>query len=67
MKIHPRYYIVAKARCEIVTAFLTSSEKYELTFGEETRILSGIMDDLGRNCIRQERHPEDPDRKGDEE
>jgi hypothetical protein len=67
VKLHPRTSIVKEAELKIGNCLLDISIKYNLTYGELTRILARELDDIGRYTIRLERHPNNPDKKGDEE
>jgi len=40
--------------------------KYDLTYGEMFSTLGARVTDLARYLIRTERHPDEPDKKGDE-
>lgn len=64
--MHPRTQHVKKAELEMREMFSVIAEKYDLTFGETVRILAYILDEEGRGIVRQERHPDDLDAKGDE-
>ena len=67
MRIHPRYFIVSKAENELSTFLLDLEQKHELTYGEVVRILSTLLAREAKHMIREERHPDDLDAKGDEE
>ncbi len=67
MKLHPRYYIVNKARFEIDDAVWDIMGRSALTYLETMQILNGLTERLCMYAIRHERHPDDPDKKGDEE
>lgn len=67
MKIHPRYKVVNEAKIKFETFFLDLEKEYHLTFGEMFQIISSSMADLSKYLIRAERHPLDPEKKGDEE
>lgn len=66
LKIHPRTRIVDKARHEFEAFLLDLEQKHELTYGELYSMLGGKIVDLAKYHIRFERHPESPDKKGDE-
>ena len=66
MKIHPRTLIVAEATAEFTRLFVALEEKYDLTFGEMYALLGEKITRLARDDIRQERHTDDPDKKGGE-
>lgn len=64
MRIHPREQIVDQARLQIASAILSASKVHDLTDGELTAILAGELSSLAKYQIRQERHPNDPDKPG---
>lgn len=66
MKLHARTQIVEQARSEFVCFLRELQQKYELTFGEMYAILGNKIADLAKYQIRRERHPNDPDKKGDD-
>lgn len=66
MKLHPRSNIVEKARNELAMFLLDLEQKYDLTSGELFSMLGHKIVDLAKYQIRSERHPDDPDKKGDE-
>ena len=66
IKIHKRSQIVTNARCEFDKFLLDLEQKHELTFGEMFGILGSAIANLAKYQIRSERHPDDPDKKGDE-
>lgn len=66
MRIHERTLIVQKASIEFGSALGAIIEKHDLTFGEIFAILSDEMRTWAKYAIRGERHPEDPEKRGDE-
>lgn len=64
MKTHPREQIVTHARRQIAGAIQSAAEANDLTYGELTAILSGELSSLAKYQIRQERHPNDPEKPG---
>jgi hypothetical protein len=66
VKLHQRTQIIAKARLELGSLLLKLEEENELTIGEILDILNGLASDYIRSLVRMERHPNDPDKKGDE-
>lgn len=66
MKLHPRYYIVSTAQNEFQNFLLSLESKYDLTYGELLSILGSEVSNTAKYMIRQERHGEDSDKKGDE-
>lgn len=55
-----------KAQAEIATVVLDIEATHDLTDAEAVRILAQLLDDRGRRLVRDERHPDDADKKGDE-
>lgn len=66
MRLHPRYFIVQKASSELTGFMLDLIEKHELTHGEIAKLLAEEILTWTKYEIRAERHPEDPEKKGDE-
>ncbi len=66
MQIHERYFKVKEAKGEIEKSFLYIAEKFQLTPVEELQILNEIMNTSLKWCLRQERHPNNPNLKADE-
>lgn len=64
--LHPRYFIVNKAEAELHEYMLDLERRHELTIGEIFKILSSRMAEMARSLIREERHPGQPYKKGDE-
>lgn len=60
MKLHPRFDLVRKIEAKI------SPDLSELTDGELILVCSRLLATRARFMIRDERHPGDPDTKGDE-
>ena len=66
MKLHPRLEIVQRAGHDLSTAIANMVQKYDLTWGELFGLLAGVMSRWAKYQIKEERHPFDIDRKGDE-
>ena len=66
IKIHKRSQIVTNARLEFDQFLFDLEKNYELTFGELFSIVGNAITNLAKYQIRAERHPDDPDKKGDE-
>lgn len=66
MKLHPRYFIVSKAQCEIEQAVIEIAGRYDLSLGERIGILAKLQGETAKYLVRMERHGRD-DKKGDEE
>jgi hypothetical protein len=64
MKLHPRVPIVQQAHNELGLATIEIVNKYDLTFGELFSVLNQIEASWLKYCIRDERHPDDPDKPG---
>ena len=66
MKLHPRTRIVTEARREFEEFLLDLEQKHELSYGELFLMLGQAIANNAKYQIRAERHPDDPDKKGDE-
>jgi hypothetical protein len=66
LKLHPRAQIITRARLEFDEFLVDLEQKHELTFGELFSILGNAISNFAKYQIRAERHPDDPDKKGDE-
>lgn len=66
MKRHPRSIVVQEAKVDFDQAFLSIEEKHGLTYGELFDLLSDRMNRLSRSLVQHERHPDDPDKSGDQ-
>ena len=66
MKLHKRFYVVEKASEEMKEAYRKIVKKYDLTYGEGQKIFAELLASDAKYVIREERHPGDPDKKGDE-
>lgn len=67
MKLHERVLPVAKIRNEIDLAVLNIIGKYnDLTHLEMISILNDLQATWIKYAIRQERHPDDPEKRGGE-
>lgn len=60
MRRHHRESKVQQAEREVSAKVAEIVEYYDLTLGEETRILSGLLSNTAKWMIREERHPNDP-------
>lgn len=58
--------ITADATLEFSKSFTSIVKKYELTYGEVFGVLSDMMTTWAKYMRRDERHPDDPDKGGDE-
>lgn len=67
MIIHPRYYIVKDASLDLSKFIQELYKKHDLTLVEMVKILTSEIDNCLRSMLRIERHPEDPNKKADEE
>ena len=66
MKIHERTLVVQKARHTFETFMLELEQEYGLSYGELFSLHGNAIANLAKYQIRGERHPDDPDKKGDE-
>jgi len=67
MRLHPRLKLVSQARLELSGNVLDITERHNLTYVEVNEILLTIALDFNKHAKRAERHPNDPEKKGDEE
>lgn len=67
MKLHERTMHVESARFDFSRMTLDWIEKHGLTYGEVVSILSHELCIVAKMMIREERHPGDPDKRGDED
>lgn len=67
MKLHHRVPIVHKAHNELDEMVSCIIKKYELTYGELYSIINQVQASWITYQIRDERHPDDPDKRGGEE
>lgn len=65
MKIHPRTHTVQLAQCDIELAIHDIAQKHALTFAEIFGALANAQAKYAREMLRQERHPNDPDKPAD--
>lgn len=66
MQLHPRFFKVNDAKRALSEQFWNMVKKYDLTYLECVQVLAALIDDIVKYGIRTERHPDDPDKKGDE-
>ena len=66
MKIHERHFISKKAELELCQWFWGWIERTDLTHGEIMCILATLQQCVAVLLKREERHPDDPDKKADE-
>lgn len=67
MRLHARYLKVNEARLALSKFFWEEIiRKHELTYLEGVQVLTSLIDEITKYGIRAERHPNDPDKKGDE-
>lgn len=58
MKVHPRYFIVDKAKLDASQFFLDLLQKHELTYAEAFYILGELTTRLAGMAVRDERREE---------
>lgn len=66
MRLHERTMKVNRARAELHNYILDFSEQHDLTDAETSGILIYLASRFNLFILRQERHPEDPEKKADE-
>ena len=67
MKLHERTMHVQKAQNELSALFLDWLKKQDLTWNEAAVCLHQIEGRCLMYMLRDERHPDEPDKKADEE
>ena len=67
MKLHSRYFPVRNAHNELASWLLDWMERHDLTWIEAIMCLTEIAHDWMRYPLRRERHPDEPEKKADEE
>lgn len=67
LRLHPRTMQVQRADAALGMTLAKFQGEHDLTNIEMARILSGQLDSVLKYALRAERHPDDPDRKADEE
>ena len=66
IKIHERYQKVRKAALDLSEKVSEVIKKHDLTYAELNGIILEQAQNWNKYAIRAERHPDDPDKKGDE-
>jgi len=66
IKMHKRSQIVTKARHEFDQFVIDWVKRHDLTYGEMFSIFGHAIASEAKYMIRGERHPDDPDKGGDE-
>jgi hypothetical protein len=67
VKLHERTLPVQKASNEIRTELDRLQEEHDLSDIEMLRVLLDHQQNITKYMLRDERHPDDPERKADEE
>lgn len=67
MRLHRRTLLVQEAHAEAKSALLDIWKKHDLTWGEIVAFHAHEVQSAARYIIRTERHPDDPEKRGDEE
>jgi hypothetical protein len=67
MKLHPRTMMVKRAEVELSQFLLDWAERHELTSCEIARALTEQTRMCLKSILRAERHPEDPNKKADQD
>ena len=66
IRLHPRTRIVTRAEIQMGEAIDAIVEEHSLTITETFICLTRYMQLSLKYALRSERHPDDPDKKGDE-
>ena len=67
LRLHPRTMQVQRSEAELGTTLAAFQYEHDLTDAEMARALAAQLDRVLKYVLRRERHPDDPDRKADEE
>lgn len=67
IKLHERTMLVQAASCDFHTWELEWIQKHDLTYGEIVGIYADRLASHAKYMRRDERHPDDPEKRGDEE
>jgi hypothetical protein len=67
IRLNSRTVPVTQAELDVKKALLEAEEKHDLTVMELLSILNSASVSIIRSGLRMERHPEDPNKKADEE
>ena len=67
LRLNPRTMLVQKADVELHGFLAEWQNRHGLTFTEVAILLTGRQQNVLKFVLRSERHPDDPDRKADEE
>lgn len=67
MRLHKRTMPVQKAANEFRAYALDWVERHDLTYGEIVGIIAESLGTIAKFMRREERHPDDPEKRGDEE
>lgn len=66
LRMHPRYFLVNKAELELTKWLLDWEQRHQLTEIEIVQCLQRRQSNMLKYMLRDERHPDDGDKKGDE-
>ncbi len=64
MKLHPRFFVVKEAKAKFDDACMNLLN--DLTYVEALQVLNEAQAAMLKYCLRKERHPDEPEKKGDE-
>ena len=67
IRLHPRTGEVSRAARTLADYVAALQDEYQLSYVETAKILAELAADKLKYALRAERHPDDPDRKADEE
>jgi hypothetical protein len=65
-RLHERVEVTERAANDVRNLLLVWLQRNDLTWGEAIRILAYELAHFTKYPIRQERHPDDPEKKADE-
>lgn len=67
LRVHPRTQHVDRAFLDATQALIKIWTQYDLTWGEIVKFHARELAESAKYIIRDERHPNDPGKRGDEE
>jgi hypothetical protein len=67
LRLHRRTMPVQRASAAIKSALIALQSEWDLTDVEMVAVLLDAAQSVHKYALRRERHPDDPDRKADEE
>jgi hypothetical protein len=66
VRLHERVAVTQPAEVDLSSRIIDWLDLHDLTYAEAIRILAYELAKLTKYPVRQERHPDDPEKKADE-